>query len=117
MDSMSEPCSGFVTVDEKGTPCAGFRECGSHNGTTKLNPAAHTWDVPLEIRCATNADLTTWAAPECKRSAAPFAPFIIGLPFAPLPLGHTVGGSGLLEREERCGNCPCDEEDEETVES
>ena len=64
MDSMSEPCSGFVTVDGKGTPCAGFRECGSHNGTTKLNPAAHTWDVPLEIRCATNADLTTWAAPE-----------------------------------------------------
>jgi sucrose-6-phosphate hydrolase SacC (GH32 family) len=58
------PCSGFATVDDKGVPCAGFRQCGSSKGTTGLNPAAHTWDVPMEIRCATNENLTTWGSPE-----------------------------------------------------
>ena len=47
MDSTScGPCSGFVSVDDEGTPCAGFRQCGSTKGATGLNPAAHTWDVP-----------------------------------------------------------------------
>ena len=64
MESDDTPCSGFVTVDDKGVPCAGFRQCGSTNGTTGLNPAAHTWDVPMEIRCATDEDLTTWGSPE-----------------------------------------------------
>ena len=46
--------TGFVTVDDTGVPCAGFRQCGSSKGTTGLNPAAHSWDVPMEIRCAEN---------------------------------------------------------------
>lgn len=29
MESDVSPCSGFVTVDDEGTPCAGFRQCGS----------------------------------------------------------------------------------------
>ena len=66
MESDEIPCSGFVTVDDKGTPCAGLRQCGSSEGTTGLNPAAQTWDVPMEIRCATNENLTTWGAP-CRR--------------------------------------------------
>ena len=38
MDSTScGPCSGFVTVDDEGTPCAGFRQCGSTKGATGLN--------------------------------------------------------------------------------
>ena len=64
MESDEIPCSGFVTVDGTGAPCAGFRQCGSKKGTTGLNPAAHTWDVPMEIRCATDENLTTWGAPE-----------------------------------------------------
>ena len=40
MESNSEPCAGFVAVDEKGTVCAGFRQCGSNHGTTGLNPKA-----------------------------------------------------------------------------
>jgi hypothetical protein len=64
MDSSSSPCSGFVTVDDEGVPCAGFRQCESSKGTTGLNPAAHIWDVPVEIRCATNDNLTLWGAPE-----------------------------------------------------
>ena len=57
----------FVTVDDKGVPCVGFRQCGSKKGTTGLNPAAHTWDVPMEIRCATNENLTSWGAPGRRR--------------------------------------------------
>lgn len=64
MDSLVTPCSGFAVVDDKGVPCAGFRQCGSSKGTTGLNPAAHKWDVPMEIRCATNANLTKWGDPE-----------------------------------------------------
>lgn len=64
MDSTScGPCSGFVTVDDKGVPCAGFRQCGSDKGATQLNPAAHAWDVPMEIRCAENTELTQWGSP------------------------------------------------------
>eukprot|EP00041_Stephanoeca_diplocostata_P037996 m.1466875 g.1466875 ORF g.1466875 m.1466875 type:complete len:661 (+) comp25138_c0_seq20:3388-5370(+) len=63
MDSLVTPCSGFVTVDDDGIPCAGFRQCGSSKGTTGLNPSAHAWDVPMEIRCAENANLTQWSGP------------------------------------------------------
>lgn len=63
MDSMITPCSGFVTVDDNDVPCAGFRQCGSGKGTTGLNPAAHKWDVPMELRCASNAALTNWSDP------------------------------------------------------
>jgi hypothetical protein len=52
MDSEITPCSGFVTVDDAGAPCAGFRQCGSNKGTTGLNPAAQSWDVPMEVRTA-----------------------------------------------------------------
>jgi len=57
------PCSGFVTVDDNNVPCAGFRQCGSSKGTTGLNPAAKDWDVPMELRCAQNGNLTTWSDP------------------------------------------------------
>ena len=30
--SKDSPCSGFVTVDDGGTPCAGFRQCSSTTG-------------------------------------------------------------------------------------
>jgi hypothetical protein len=69
MDSTScGPCSGFVAVDDLGTPCAGFRQCGSTKGATGLNPAAHGWDVPMEVRCAENlktsgSNLTEWSDP------------------------------------------------------
>jgi sucrose-6-phosphate hydrolase SacC (GH32 family) len=63
MSSRDSPCSGFVTVDDAGIPCAGFRQCSSSNGTSGLNPAAHSWDVPMELRCAENDKLTNWSAP------------------------------------------------------
>ena len=44
------PCSGFVAVGDDGVPCAGFRQCGSGKGATGLNPQAHDWDVPMELR-------------------------------------------------------------------
>ena len=59
MESDITPCSGFVTVDDNGTPCAGFRQCGSTKGV----PGGAGWDVPLEIRCATNEFLTDWSDP------------------------------------------------------
>ena len=58
------PCAGFATVDDDGTPCVGFRPCSCSTGTTALNPRAHNWDAPLQIRCATNANLTRWSQPE-----------------------------------------------------
>ena len=64
MESDMTPCSGFVTVDDDGRACAGFRQCRSWRGTTSLNPAAKQWDVPMEIRCAANDNLTRWGAPE-----------------------------------------------------
>ena len=63
MDSDSVPCAGFITVDDAGTPCAGFRQCSSGKGTTGLNPHAKSWDVPMELRCAENAALTNWSDP------------------------------------------------------
>ena len=64
MKSFTSPCSGFVTADEKGRVCAGFRQCSSSHGVTDLNPAARAWDVPLELRCATNENLTEWGETE-----------------------------------------------------
>lgn len=64
MESSFSPCAGFVAIDDEGTPCAGFRQCISTKGTTALNPQASTWDVPIELRCATNEQLTSWSAPQ-----------------------------------------------------
>ena len=38
--------------------CAGFRQCGSSKGVAG---SANDWDVPLELRCALDDSLTTWA--------------------------------------------------------
>jgi hypothetical protein len=54
----SSPCSGFAVVDDEGTPCAGFRECGGNW------PGRSNTQVPLELRCASNSSLTGWSAPE-----------------------------------------------------
>ena len=72
MSSNSEPCAGFVTVDDNGTVCAGFRQCGSGHGTSGLNPKAQPQDVPMELRCARDESLTQWGPPEyiCKSQAA-----------------------------------------------
>ena len=40
--SDTSPCSGFVTVDDEGVPCAGFRQCGSKTGLTGLNHGGWT---------------------------------------------------------------------------
>lgn len=64
MESDNSPCSGFVAVDDDNQVCAGFRQCNSNNGTTGLNPKANKWDVPLELRCAKNAELTSWGPSE-----------------------------------------------------
>ena len=64
MNSDVSPCSGFVSLNDQGIPCAGFRQCGSTKGVTELNPAAHTWDVPMEVRCAKNQNLTDWGSSE-----------------------------------------------------
>eukprot|EP00966_Prymnesium_polylepis_P212827 4928947-Prymnesium_polylepis.1 len=64
MDSMQSPCSGFVALNDRGTPCAGFRQCGSVEGATELNPDAQSWDVPLEVRCATNESMIEWGEPQ-----------------------------------------------------
>ena len=60
MDSYQDPCSGYVTKDADGTVCAGFRQCGSRRGVNK--PGAKPWDVPLELRCALDDDLTQFEA-------------------------------------------------------
>ena len=36
MDSDAEPCSGFVTIDDNGTVCAGFRQCYSYGRHDRL---------------------------------------------------------------------------------
>ena len=59
MDSFDVPCSGFVTKDPmSGQVCAGFRQCGSRRGVNKTG--LHNWDVPLELRCATDDALNVW---------------------------------------------------------
>eukprot|EP01047_Picozoa_sp_COSAG01_P035633 COSAG01_NODE_2746_length_7150_cov_2.735924_4_plen_738_part_00 len=64
--SGDEPCSGFMTVDEQGRVCAGFRQCEAGSGPTALNPKAHSWDAPLEIRCtkANDTSLSQFGTPE-----------------------------------------------------
>ena len=64
MESNTAPCSGFVTVNDEGVPCAGFRQCLSDQGTIEHNANAKTWDVPLEVRCALNSELTEWGPPQ-----------------------------------------------------
>ena len=59
MDSYTDPCSGFVTQDEDGTVCAGFRQCFSNHGINATG--FQSWDVPLELRCALDDDLKRWA--------------------------------------------------------
>ena len=61
--SYNSPCSGFMTVDDAGTPCAGFRQCTSTQGVVFINPEAKIWDVPMELRCATNSNMTKWSEP------------------------------------------------------
>jgi hypothetical protein len=59
MHSYSDPCSGFLTKDpnDNGRVCAGFRQCGSDKGVAGGND----WDVPMELRCAGDAELTQWS--------------------------------------------------------
>ena len=61
MDSDTDPCSGFITKDpaDGSRVCAGFRQCGSTNGVAGL---PHPWDVPLELRCAMDDQLSKYAA-------------------------------------------------------
>lgn len=60
LDSHSTPCSGYVTVDDAdGQVCAGFRQCGSKKGVV----GGANWDVPLELRCAKDKNLTEWSDP------------------------------------------------------
>ena len=56
MDSTSDPCSGYVTKDDDGIVCAGFRQCESNKG---IAGSANSWDVPLEVRCATDQERLT----------------------------------------------------------
>ena len=37
--------------------CAGFRQCGSDAGVAGGAP----WDVPMELRCALDDDLSAWS--------------------------------------------------------
>ena len=80
MDSNVSPCSGFVAVNDEGVPCAGFRQCGSNHGATGLNPKAQKWDVPMEVRCSTNANLTAWGPPQWLYPVY----FYRGLPYDPV---------------------------------
>ena len=59
MDSKASPCSGFVTKDpsDNDRVCAGFRQCTSNKGVDGMNK----WDVPLELRCALDDNLTAWS--------------------------------------------------------
>ena len=61
MESLSSPCSGFVTEDDDGNICAGFRQCSSTRGVA----GGAAWDVPLELRCADGSyNLTTFGPPD-----------------------------------------------------
>ena len=53
----SSPCSGFITVDDFGTPCAGFKQCNNAGVNGSLGN-------PIELRCALNDNLTAWGPPE-----------------------------------------------------
>eukprot|EP00937_MAST-01D_sp_MAST-1D-sp2_P007435 g7435.t1 len=60
MESRDDPCSGFITKDpdDGNRVCAGFRQCSSKRGVAGM---PHAWDVPLELRCALDDELTAWA--------------------------------------------------------
>lgn len=83
MDSYSDPCSGFITQDKDGdgAVCAGFRQCGSSKGVNHSSADVHPWDVPLELRCASDANLTKWndASPEYLFNVS----FWRGIPYDP----------------------------------
>lgn len=80
MDSTSTPCSGFLFRDDmtEGAPvCAGFRQCWSRKGVS-----GHAdWDVPLEVRCASDGkNLTGWSTqPDYLFNVS----FYRGLPYDP----------------------------------
>lgn len=61
MLSQDTPCSGFITKDpdDNNRVCAGFRQCSSTKGVDGL---PHPWDVPLELRCALDNDLSNWTS-------------------------------------------------------
>ena len=58
MSSKTDPCSGFLAKDplDGDRVCAGFRQCGSDAGVAGGN----AWDVPLELRCALDDDLSSF---------------------------------------------------------
>lgn len=96
----SSPCSGFMVVDDKGVPCAGFKQCGNHgvNGTT---------GNPIELRCALNDNLTAWGPPEYIYDFY----FNRGLPFDPVrPWKDTDGQWYATISADSCnstqGGCP-----------
>lgn len=69
------PCSGFVTEDDDGVVCAGFRQCeGNWPNATLHN------HVPLELRCALNKNLTSFSPPEYLF----FFDFNINIPYDPV---------------------------------
>ncbi|KAL1498447.1 hypothetical protein AB1Y20_013772 [Prymnesium parvum] len=96
MASFSEPCSGFLTRDPRdGTVCAGFRQCASTRGVAGGAP----WDVPLELRCA--SDLSSWndASPEYLFNVSWYRP----LPYDPArPWLDTDGNWYLLLSMDGC---------------
>eukprot|EP00937_MAST-01D_sp_MAST-1D-sp2_P000381 g381.t1 len=60
MDSHDSPCSGYLTKDpeDSNRVCAGLRQCSSDKGVDGM---PHAWDVPLELRCALDDNMTAWA--------------------------------------------------------
>eukprot|EP01052_Picozoa_sp_SAG31_P043253 SAG31_NODE_7147_length_1776_cov_1.202743_1_plen_384_part_10 len=53
-----------MTVDDDGTPCAGFRSCSSVTGVSDSGDPNATWNAPLELRCAQDKNLTRWGPPD-----------------------------------------------------
>ncbi|EDQ91676.1 uncharacterized protein MONBRDRAFT_5591 [Monosiga brevicollis MX1] len=56
--SDDSPCSGFAVADDDGSLYVGFRQCSSTTGVQ----GGHPWDVPLELRRATNSSLLSFGA-------------------------------------------------------
>ena len=80
MDSFSTPCSGYVTKDDEGFVCAGFRQCDSKKGVDGGKP----WDVPLEVRCAT--DESQHLSSFSSDPSSPFYSFLFNVSFwRPIP--------------------------------
>ena len=80
MVSGNSPCFGFVAVGDDGVACAGFRQCSSSHGASGLNPEANPWDIPMELRCATDGanmthrGATEWSLPFYYFRALPYDP-------------------------------------------